>query len=72
VCGEATAAGSPLYSDRVVFDIVNGSRTFLCGDCAERVRRSGYRGRLRTGEPPTTDGLGLLAIIDTLRTGQRY
>jgi hypothetical protein len=72
VCGEVTAAGSPLYSDRVVVDIANGPRTFLCGDCEVRVRRSGYGGRLRAGDPPTVDGMGLLAVIDTLRTGQRY
>jgi hypothetical protein len=71
LCGDDTAAGGPLYSDRHVLQFTEGVRTYLCSACEVRVRRSGFRSRPSDGELPKVDGNGLLAIIDTLRTGQR-
>ncbi len=36
-CGEDTAAGTPLYSDRREVTDAKGQRTFLCAPCVERV-----------------------------------
>ena len=35
-CGDDTAVGSPLYSDRRVFKSPTGQQAYLCSSCAER------------------------------------
>jgi hypothetical protein len=36
-CGEETAVGSPLYSDRRVVTDPTGRRTFVCSSCTRRI-----------------------------------
>ena len=36
-CGDDTAAGTPLHTDRRAVTDAKGQRTFLCGPCVERV-----------------------------------
>ena len=44
VCGEETAAGSPLFSERRRLDHPDGTRTFLCPLCDARAsQRQGKR-----------------------------
>jgi hypothetical protein len=49
VCGEETAIGSSLYSDRRVVDQPDGARIHLCTLCLGRVA-DGHRGKRRTDE----------------------
>jgi hypothetical protein len=43
-CGEETAAGSPLFSERRRIDHADGGRTFLCPICDARAsQRQGRR-----------------------------
>jgi hypothetical protein len=49
-CGEETAAGSVFYSDRRVIDREDGSRTYLCSLCAERLAASRHQKRLSDDE----------------------
>ena len=49
-CGEETAAGSVLYSDRRVIDRDNSPRTYLCSFCAERLAASRHQKRLSDDE----------------------
>jgi len=49
-CGEETAVGSVFYSDRRVIDQTDGTRTYLCSLCAERLAARHHKGRLTDDE----------------------
>jgi hypothetical protein len=48
VCGEETAPGSPLFSERRRVEHPDGKRTYLCPMC--EARASQHRGRRLTDE----------------------
>lgn len=39
-CGDETAVGSVLYSDRFPVDQPTGQRVYICGYCRDRIRDS--------------------------------
>ena len=49
-CGEETAAGSVFYSDRRVVDRADGTRTYICSLCAERLAAQHHQQRLSDDE----------------------
>jgi len=55
VCGESTAVGSVLYSDREAIARSDGSRAFRCAECDARARGAA------TDELPTDADLGTIA-----------
>lgn len=40
-CGEETAVGSYFFSDRDEVELPNGTRGYLCSECANRIRTAG-------------------------------
>ena len=42
-CGEETAMGSVFYSDRLEAELKDGTRGYLCSECARRIRSAGQR-----------------------------
>ena len=62
VCGEDTAAGSPLFSERRRIDQSDGDRTFLCPVCDRRVTKHHGR-RLGDEELASFIRSGSLAMI---------
>ncbi len=62
VCGEETAAGSPLFSARRRVDHDDGSRTFLCPVCDGRVSQH-HGKRLSDEELASFIRSGSLAMI---------
>ncbi len=49
-CGEDTAAGTPLFSDRLDVDRGDGSLVYLCSFCAGQVRAGGHEVHEMTDE----------------------
>jgi predicted RNA-binding Zn-ribbon protein involved in translation (DUF1610 family) len=49
-CGEETATGSPLYSDRRVINREDETRTYLCSLCGEQLAARHHRKRLSDEE----------------------
>ncbi len=46
-CGDGTAAGTALYSDRLEIERSDGGRAYLCADCHAKARAA------RNGQPLT-------------------
>ena len=54
-CGDETAVGSPLFPERHDFDLEDGSRAHLCGECYAKARAA------KGGQDLTTKDINSIA-----------
>ena len=59
-CEEDTSVGSIFFSDRHTAELKDGTRGYLCSDCARKIRSKGHHEGVSAGRMVEVNSIGVV------------